>query len=241
MKYFVEIACGICKPQNKQFMQPQTAVVIGATGMVGSLVVEGLLTDPLFKKVRLLVRRPIEEQHEKLETAIVDFDDRIDLANKMGTGHSIFCCVGTTEKKVKGDKAAYRKVDFDIPFKAAQIAADAGFSKYLLVSSAGADAASTNFYLQLKGEVEKAIDMEKLDSVHIFRPGFLLGNRKEFRPGEFAGKYLMKAFSFLMKGKLSKYKAIEAKTVAYAMIAASKSLNPGSYIYHNRDMISMAE
>ena len=226
--------------QNKQFMQPRTAVVIGATGMVGEQVVKGLLDDPSYNKVRLLVRRPLNITHEKLEIEEVDFDDMIDFKNKTGTGDTLFCCVGTTQKKVKGDNAAYRKVDYDIPYHAAQFAAEAGFSQYLLVSSAGADVASNNFYLRLKGEVETAIDKQKIQSIHIFRPGFLLGNRIEFRPGEFAGKYMMKAISFVMRGKLSKYKAIHAKTVAAAMIAATHSTNLGTYIYHNNEMKELA-
>src|SRR5215203_6091022 len=96
-------------------MQAQTAVVIGSTGLIGSQLVTLLLEDKAFQAVHLLVRKPISLAHPKLVVRIVDFDNYHDIKEKIGAGHSIFCCVGTTQKKVKGDKTAYRKVDYGIP------------------------------------------------------------------------------------------------------------------------------
>src|SRR6478735_4579833 len=101
-------------------MPGQTAVVIGSTGMIGDLVVKQLIDDPAFTRVRLLVRRPILYHESKIEVKLVNFDDPADLEQNFGSGDCIFCCVGTTQSKVKGDKNAYRKVDFDIPVNSAK-------------------------------------------------------------------------------------------------------------------------
>ncbi|MDB5191637.1 MAG: Semialdehyde dehydrogenase - binding protein [Segetibacter sp.] len=217
-------------------MEPQTAVVLGATGLIGSHLVELLLNDNSFNKVRVLVRRPVEEQHPKLEVSVVDFGDLVEYRSKLGKGECIFCCIGTTQSKVKGDKTAYRKIDYDIPVNAARIGKEAGFKKYLLVSSVGASDKSSNFYLKVKGEVESSISDLGYDSFHVFRPSILLGDRKEFRLGELVGKRVMRALSFIMVGSLKKYKGIEAGDVAQAMVAAAKTDRRGIEIYEYDEM-----
>ena len=217
-------------------MQGQTAVVIGATGLIGSQVLQLLLNDQSFSNVRILVRRPFNISHPKLMVQIVDFNNYLDVKEQMGTGHSIFCCIGTTQKKVKGDKAAYRKVDFDIPVNAANAANENGFKNFLLVSSVGAKASSGNFYLMLKGSVEEAISKLAFESVHIFRPSLLLGNRKEFRAAEKFAQGAMQVFSFLFVGSLKKYKAIQSIVVAKAMVAAAKEETKGVKTYEYGEM-----
>lgn len=218
-------------------MHSLTAAVLGATGLVGEHLVQQLLNDPAFSKVRVLVRRPVKITHSKLEMHLTDFDDLAEYRSKLGKGDCIFCCVGTTQKKVKGDKKLYRKVDVDIPVNAAKIGKDAGFTKYLLVSSTGANARSSNFYLQLKGEVEKEIAALNYISFHAFRPGILLGNRQEFRFGEMIGKVVMKAASGLFFGDFKKYRAISAEQVAKAMVAAAKSDDKGMFTHHYNNMM----
>lgn len=96
----------------------------------------------------------------------------------------IFCCIGTTMKKMQGDKEAYRKIDYDIAVNAAQLGKANGCEKFALVSAVGADSKSRNFYLKLKGETEEAVEASGIESVYILRPSLLMGNRKEFRFGE---------------------------------------------------------
>lgn len=218
-------------------MPQQRGIVLGATGLIGEQLVRELLNDDSFEQIRLLVRRPINLIDRKLEVEIVDFDDLAALRTKLGAGDCIFCCVGTTQKKVKGDKAAYRKIDFDIPVNVAKMAKDAGFNKFMLVSSVGANAQSNNFYLKLKGEVEKAIADQKFEAFHVFRPGMLLGQRKEFRLGELLGKGVMNALQFLLIGSLRKYRGIHASVVATAMVKASKSVIKGMVVHHYDDMV----
>jgi uncharacterized protein YbjT (DUF2867 family) len=218
-------------------MQSLTAVVLGATGLIGEQLVQQLLNNTNFSKIRILVRRPVEISHSKLEVQIVDFDNLIEYRQKLGKGDCIFCCVGTTTGKVKGDKSAYRKIDFDIPVNAARFGKDAGFTGYFLVSAVGANAGSANFYLKLKGEVEEAIAGIHFDSFHSFRPSILLGKRKEFRLGEVIGKGVMQALSLLFVGPLQKYKGIEGERVAKAMVAFATSGKKGHFVHHYKEMI----
>jgi len=207
-----------------------TATVVGATGLIGGLLLEELLNDPYFDTVRILIRRPIDITHPKLEKKIVDFNDNDSLLVALSNSDVVFCSVGTTQKKVKGDKEAYRKIDFDIPVKLARFSKMVGCEKFILVSSVGANSKGDNFYIKLKGEVEDVIKTISLRSLHIMRPSFLIGERKEFRMGEVIGKPLMQIFSFLIP---KKYKAIQAKDVAKAMVTIAKKNDEGisSYEY----------
>ena len=154
----------------------------------------------------------------------------------------VFSAVGTTQKKVKGDKNAYRKVDFDIPVNAAKAAAKFGVYSFSLVSSVGANAANNNnFYLKLKGIVEEAVSKESIPQLHIMRPSMLLGDRKEKRIGESIAAVLMPVFSIFLFGKWAKYKAIKAEDVAKAMLQASKSPVKGIHIYEYEEIKKFAD
>jgi uncharacterized protein YbjT (DUF2867 family) len=156
-------------------MNELTAVVIGATGLTGNLVVEELLKDNSFKTVRILTRRNINIHHQKLQHEIVNFNDVDDYAKKFGEGDVIFCCIGTTQKKVKGDRVLYEKIDFDIPVNAAGIGIAKGFKKFLIVSAIGANENSSNFYLRLKGKTENTLKELPFQSLAIFQPSILNG------------------------------------------------------------------
>jgi uncharacterized protein YbjT (DUF2867 family) len=214
-----------------------TATLIGATGLIGGYLLEELLNDPSFDTVRILIRRPIDISDAKLEKKIVDFNDNDSLLIAIANSEVVFCSIGTTNWKVKGNKEAYRRIDYDIPVKAARFCKMTGCEKFLLVSSVGANVKARNFYLKLKGEVEEAIQTVGLNSVHIMRPSMLLGNRKEFRFGEKIGSPLMKAFSFLLS---SKYKPIHGKDVAKAMRTAAKKPEEGFFVHEYKEIKEMA-
>src|SRR6185436_3968668 len=203
------------------------ASLIGATGLIGGHLLYELLNDPYFDTVRILIRRPIDITHPKLEKKIIDFNDSDSLLVALSNSDVLFCSIGTTQKKVKGTRETYRKIDFDIPVKLARLAKMVGCEKFIIVSSIGANSKSNGFYLKLKGEVEDAIKTIELRSLHIMRPSFLLGERKEFRIGEVIGKPLMRIFSFAIPAK---YKAIHAKDVAKAMAAIAKAKNEGTFL-----------
>lgn len=214
-------------------MNQQTAVVLGATGLVGSHLLEQLLKDDAFSTVRVLVRKPISIQHPKLQVHLVDFNNYADYQTKLGKGDSIFCCIGTTNANVKNDKTEYRKIDFDIPVNAARFGQEAGFQQYLIVSAIGANSNSRFFYTRLKGEVEEVIATFGYEGFHIFRPSFILGNRKEQRTGEGIFKKLFSAIDFLLP---SQWKPIQASAIASAMMSASKSGRRGMNIYNYKEM-----
>ncbi len=209
------------------------ATLIGATGLIGSELLPLLLNDPAIEKVTVLLRRPMDLTHPKLEKKLVDFNDADSLLIALNETDVIFCAVGTTRKKVKNDHAAYRKVDFDIPAMTARFGKMNGCNKYVLVSALGAKKGSNNFYLDLKGEAEEAVIASGMRSIHIMRPSILGGNRKESRPGEKAGIFIVKAISFLLP---SRYKLSPASMVAKAMITAAKSEKEGVFILQNEEM-----
>ena len=217
-------------------MNEQTAVIIGASGLIGSQLVEKLLQDDVFETVRVLVRRRLAFNHPKLQQEIVDFNILEDYKNKFGTGDSIFCCIGTTQKKVKGNKTAYEQIDHDIPVHAAQIGMANGFKKFLIVSSAGADGSSSNFYLRLKGKTENDIKQCAFDTICIFRPSMLLGKRNEPRPAEKMAQLFMQTLSFLFIGPFKKYHPVRASVVAKAMIDESKKNDRGIFILEYKEM-----
>ena len=197
-----------------------TATIIGATGLIGGYLLEELLQDNYYDTVRILIRRPLLRQaqdftHPKLEKKLVDFADTENFRLALEGSDVVFCAIGTTQKKVKGDKEAYRKVDYDITVNAAKFCKLNGCETFVFVSSVGANSKSNNFYLKLKGEIEDAVKVVGLKSVHIMRPSFLIGNRKEFRLSEKIAQWVMPMFSFLLP---KKYRPVKAKDVAREMV-----------------------
>ena len=221
-------------------MNELTAVVIGASGLTGNLVVEELIKDASFKTVRLLVRKPVTKIHPKIKQQIVDFNDFNDYEKKFGEGDVIFCCIGTTQKKVKGDKILYEKIDHDIPVNAAKIGIAHHFKKFIIISAVGANENSSNFYLKLKGKTENSLKEFPFESLSIFQPSLLNGKRKENRMGETIAQTLMDILSFLLLGPLQKYKAIGANNVAKAMVYESKQQKTGTHYYQYTEMMDMA-
>jgi len=219
-----------------QLMLQNTVAVIGSTGLVGSQIVDLLKEEDACQKIRLLVRRPVEFSHPKIEVRLVNFEDYESLKLAIAGHRVVFCAVGTTQDKVKGDQLQYRKVDYNIPVNAARACSDTEGTNFLLVSSVGADSKSRNFYLRLKGEVEEAVQKFPIKSISIFRPSMLMGKRKEFRLGERIGQSGMKLIGPLLAGKWKKYKAIEARNVAAAMVEASKQNKEGFTVYEYDEM-----
>ena len=221
---------------NNITMKVKTAAILGATGLIGSHLVELLKNDREYDVIKVIVRRPVAIDHPKISVNVIDFTDESAFKSAIAESDAVFCAVGTTNRKVKGDKAAYRKVDFDIPVKAAKFCEQTGCNTFLLVSSIGANSNSGNFYLKLKGEVEDAVGTLNIQSISVFRPSFLLGERQENRSGEKIAKALSSSLSFLFP---SRYKPINAFDVARSMVSASVKNIPGFRIYQYNEMISL--
>ena len=209
--------------------------------MVGNYLLQELINDPYFETIRVIVRRPFVKTNDKIEVKLVDFNDYESLKLAIDGSDVLFCLIGTTQKKVKGDTALYRKIDFDIPVKAARMCKETGCEKFIIITSVGADSKSKNFYLRLKGEVEDAITGSGLESIHIMQPSILLGERKETRTGERIGKAVMNVVSFLLIGSLRKYKPLHGWNVARAMINVSKNNIKGVHRYSYDEITNLSQ
>lgn len=221
-------------------MNDKVATVIGATGMIGRLLYQQLLNDPFYDRVRILVRRPVEDAHEKLEVKLVNFEDTEWLKLSLEESFVLFSCIGTTNQQVRGNKELYWKIDHDIPVRACKLAKEVGCQKFVMVSSVGANPRSSNFYLKMKGETENDIIATAMPQIHIMQPSFLLGKRSERRPLEAFGQGLFEPLSKLLPGSMQKYKAIEGIVVAKAMIAASKKSKSGHFRYTHNELVKLA-
>jgi len=214
----------------------RTAVIAGATGLVGRHCLETLLGDDADAHVVALVRRPLDVRHARLEPQIVNFDG---LAESPARPCDVaFCALGTTIRTA-GSREAFRRVDFEYVRSFARWAHAGGAETCVFVSSVGADPRSGNFYLRTKGEAEQAIREIGFRDVHLFRPSLLLGKRGEFRFGEAVGTPLFRALSFLLVGGLRKYRPIAAASVARAMVRAATASAPGMHVYHWPELIAL--
>lgn len=196
----------------------RTALVAGATGLVGGHVLDLLLAADGYSRVVAIVRRPTGRKHDKLVERVVDFD-RLEDAGDAFAVSDVYACLGTTIK-VAGSQERFRQVDHDYTVAVATLAKRSGATRLALVSSVGADVASSSFYLRVKGETERDVRAVGFERLVIARPSFLVGERSESRPGERVGIAVIEALGFAMLGGLRKYRAIEAKSVARAMIDA---------------------
>ncbi|CAM2930260.1 oxidoreductase [Paenibacillus taichungensis] len=208
------------------------ALVIGATGLVGGLLVRSLLQNPAYGRIRVLVRRPLELEHAKLEQYVVDWEQHEEQKDLFRDVDDLYCCLGTTIKKA-GSQENFRQVDFHYPLKAAILAKEHGVSQMLVISSMGADAGSRIFYSRTKGEMEEALSAIGFVSLHIFRPSLILGDRKEKRLGEQLAAHAMKFLDRWMKGRVDKYRAIQASTIARAMMNIALVQTRGNHVYSN--------
>jgi uncharacterized protein YbjT (DUF2867 family) len=210
------------------------ALVLGATGLVGSQLLKLLEEDSTFERIVVLSRKPLSLS-SKCEVRIVNFD-RLEEELKEVSVSDVFCCLGTTIRIAK-TKEAFRKVDFEYPLVAGQVAKRMGAKNYYLVSALGANSKSKVFYNRVKGEVETALEGLDFEAFHIFRPSLLLGQRQEVRSGEGAATIFFNLFNVLIP---KKYKAIDSLTVAKAMVHQAKQPGTGVVIHESGEMQNVA-
>lgn len=212
-------------------MNNKTAILLGASGLVGSFLLDILLNSEEYRSVIIFVRKEIGLKHSKLTEHIIDFD-QLDNYADLVQADDLFCCLGTTIKQAK-TREAFKLVDYYYPLKFAEMAKKNGVTQFLMVTSIGANDTSSVFYLKTKGECEEAIKKLNLSSTSIFRPSSLLGPRKVVRPQERIGEIVMKVFSFCLIGKLKKYRPIQAQRVAEAMSIVAQSPKQEFTIYES--------
>lgn len=208
-------------------MSGKTAVIIGASGLVGSALVKLLLSDDRIAKVISFARRAKSPKHDKLEERIVDFDNYLPWQTDI-KGDMAFSSLGTTRKQA-GSKDAQYKVDYTYQLEFAKAVAKNGIPSYALVSSASASPKSSMFYSRIKGELDRDVQALGIPRVRIFRPSLLLGARENERLGEKLSAPLLAAVNAIGIGR--KWRGITGETVARAMIRASFDETPGTKIY----------
>tara|TARA_B100000029_G_scaffold82096_5_gene72992 strand:+ start:2608 stop:3249 length:642 start_codon:yes stop_codon:yes gene_type:complete len=209
----------------------QSSLIIGATGFVGSYLVQEILNSPTFDSVTAPVRKPTFTTHPKLKEIIFDFRDETAIESLEPVNH-VFCCLGTTIKTA-GSKEAFRFVDYELPLRFANWAESTHAESFSIVTAIGANSDSSIFYNQVKGNVEDEIKTLNIPTIQIFQPSLIMGPRKEFRLGELIGKGIMVILNPLMIGPGKKYRGIHAQTIAKGMVHHLEKSNPGITIFES--------
>lgn len=220
-------------------MNSRSALLIGASGLVGGHLLRLLLADDTYSRVVVPTRTPVGFEHPKLSEWIVNFD-QLDRHQDAMNGEDVFCCLGSTIKKA-GSQEAFRRVDFTYVLQTAALSQKNGARQFLVISSLGANIHSRVFYSRIKGEMEEAVAKVPFDAVKIFRPSLLLGKRRESRPAEAFGISLIKAFSVLLFGPLRRYRGIHSQTVARAMLRTAKQQDNGLRIFESEQIQSLGQ
>jgi uncharacterized protein YbjT (DUF2867 family) len=198
-----------------------TAIVFGATGLVGKELIFELLEDERFSKIKAIVRRTLPISNSKLEQITLNDFLNLESISSQLTGNYFFCCIGTTINKA-GSQEVFRQIDLNIPLLIAWTAESLNVPHLVVISSVGANDQSSNFYLRTKGQMEQQVMSVYKGNLKIVRPSMLLGNRSEFRLGERIAGILITALGIFMIGPLGKYKGIKSWDVARGMINATE-------------------
>ncbi len=206
-------------------MTQHSALLLGSTGLTGGLLLELLLQSEHYSKVTIYVRKPTGLNHPKLIEVLVNFET-IETAVE---ADDVFCCLGTTIKIAK-TKEAFEKVDLHYPLKIASLQQKAGSKQFLVVSAMGASAKSSIFYSRTKGLMEEGLAKIGFESLYVFRPSFIVGNRKEERIGEKIGIAFSTILAPLMIGALRNYRPVKAADIAASMVKHALSGQTGKRV-----------
>jgi uncharacterized protein YbjT (DUF2867 family) len=218
---------------------PRNALVAGANGLVGSLLLQVLVGAPEYTRVYALTRRPLGREHPKVANRIVSFARLAEQLKGM-SAQDAYCCIGTTIKDA-GSEDAFRDADVEAVLRFAEAARAVGAARFAVVSSVGADVNSKKFYLRCKGEMEEGVTRLGFPALDIFQPSLLLGPRKQSRPLETLGKILAPVVNPLLTGARESWRAIPAETVARAMLGATRRGGRGVYRHTYAAICQLAE
>ena len=210
----------------------KTAIILGATGLTGSVLLEKLLDDDRYETIKLFSRKEIVGLPTKVKQFVGDILE-LESFKKDFTADEVFCCIGTTAKKTP-DKALYKKIDFGIPVTAAKLSKANGIPTFLVISALGANPTSSIFYNKTKGEMEQAVLSENIEKTHILQPSIIGGKRNETRIGEKIGLLVIKLLQPLFFGKIKKIRITEAEDIAQVMINLSNSPSTETVITFNQ-------
>lgn len=205
----------------------RTALIAGATGLVGSALLRQLTSDSTWSEVRVIGRRPPPLEAGRIRFVSSDFSNLDELATDLGAD-DVYCCLGTTIRTA-GSREAFERVDYHYVVDLARAAQAAGAKRFLVVSAVGASASAATFYSRVKGRMEQAVMALPFEAVHVVQPSLLLGDRKEHRPGEALAQKLSPLLSSLMRGPLTKYRPVRDTEVAVALVELAKSGARGAH------------
>jgi uncharacterized protein YbjT (DUF2867 family) len=194
----------------------KTAIILGATGLTGWILLQSLLTDDRYSLIKVFTRSPLRLTHQKLTEFKCDLL-KLEEQQFNFTADEVFCCIGTTKSKTPNQET-YKAIDYGIPVTAASLCEKNNIPSFLVVSAMGADPNSNIFYNKVKGEMEAAVLQLGLAKTHILQPSLIGGDRNESRPAEYFFKQLMKVFNFALIGSLKKFKTIEPESIAQTLI-----------------------
>lgn len=210
--------------------------LFGSTGLIGNEIFKLIENDNYFKSINIVSRKHIDINSKKTNLKIIDFSDYKSYLDVISGSDVVLAAIGTTQSKVSFNKKKYREIDFGIISQAVKACKEKNVKHFSFVSSAGADINNKSFYLKLKGEIEKEVKSQQLNSSTVYRPSLLLGKRKENRIGEKIAQIIIPMISFLMPNN---YKPIKASNVAKAMVNESKNHGTGFKIYHFKEILSL--
>ena len=214
----------------------KTAIVFGSTGLIGGHLVNQLIQDNYYNKIKILVRSQTSINNEKVEVINIDFNNLGNYKTEI-TGDDCFFCIGTT-KQNSPDKNDYQKVELDIPKEIAQIAKANLVKSFIFISSIYANPNSSGSYVKFKGLVEEELKRLNFSKLGILRPSFLMGKRKENRLGETIGIFAFSALSPLLFGPFKKMRPISSENVAKAMIKIANS-NLEKTVYESNEIVEL--
>ena len=216
----------------------RSALVVGATGFIGTELVKLLCNSEEYGRVKMIVRRPGTYSHPKIEVLVRDFDKI--MQEDIGEVQDVFCCLGTTIKKA-GSREAFQKVDFEYPRTIAALAKKQKVEHFIMITAVGANEKSWSHYNRVKGMIESELIALDFPRLSILRPSLLTGNRDEFRLGEKVGEILLKMVNPLLVGSARKYRSISGEQVAYAMkVIALRSKEQKVTIYTSDEISKIA-
>lgn len=194
----------------------KSAIILGATGLTGGKLLELLLEDERYQKIKLFSRSTSQIRHPKIEEYLGDLLNLKSFTNDF-KADEVFCCIGTTKSKTP-EKTMYKKIDYGIPVDAARLSKQNGIETFIVISALGADPKSAIFYNRIKGEMEDAVLKHAITKTHFLQPSLISGNRHEKRIGEWIFKQLMKVANFVLAGPMKKYRSIRPETIARSMV-----------------------
>ncbi|MBE7685721.1 NAD-dependent epimerase/dehydratase family protein [Tenacibaculum piscium] len=193
----------------------KTAIILGATGLTGGLLLDKLIADENYKTIKVFTRKSTGKASLKVKEFIGDLL-LLENFKEDFFADEVYCCIGTTAKKTK-DKTRYKNIDYGIPVAAAKLSKENDIPFFVVISAMGANEKSSVFYNKTKGEMEQAVLAQNIKNTYILRPSLIKGNRTETRFAEDLGNCIARIINPFLIGKLAKYKNIKAETIAAAM------------------------